>query len=165
MARARRLKELRLSKGNSTRQLAEAAGMSTRTIWELENGRRVPQPRTMRRLAEVLDVALENVEEFREAIRHEASRGVPPEVLAQADEMEELFEVDLVDASFMRVAAQRSLKEVMAYLISSGHSEDVDRLYREIRGEDAGQKEGQAKRTPSSSGADVIIERTKPDAG
>ena len=140
MARARRLKELRLSKGHSTRELAEAAGMSTRTIWELENRRRVPQPRTMRRLAEVLDVALEDVEEFREAIRHEASKGAPPEVLAQADEMEEVFEVDLVDASFMRVAAQRSLKEVMAYLISSGHKEDVDRIYREVRTRPAGEE-------------------------
>jgi transcriptional regulator with XRE-family HTH domain len=141
MARARRLKELRLSKGNSTRELAEAAGMSTRTIWELENGRRVPQPRTMRRLAEVLDVALEDVEEFREAIRDEASKGVPPEVLAQADEMEEVFEVDLVDASFMRVAAQRSLKEVMAYLIRSGHPEDVKRIYSELFGEATGRAE------------------------
>jgi transcriptional regulator with XRE-family HTH domain len=164
MSHAKKLKELRLSKGYSTRQLAEAAGVSTRTIWELENRRRVPQPRTMRRLAEGLDVALKDVEEFREAIRHEASRGVPPEVLAQADEMEEVFEVDLVDASFMRVAAQRSLKEVMAYLIRSGHPEDVKQIYGELCGEDAGQK-GQVKGTPSSSGADVSIERTKPDAG
>jgi hypothetical protein len=88
----------------------------------------------MRRLAEVLDVALEDVEEFREAIRHEASRKVPPEVLAQADEMEEVFEVDLVDASFMRVAAQRSLREVMAYLIRSGHPEDVKQIYSELLG-------------------------------
>src|SRR5215211_4931572 len=143
MARARRLKELRLSKGNSTRQLAEAAGMSTRTIWELENGRRVPQPRTMRRLAEVLDVALENVEEFREAIRREASRGVPPEVLAQADELEEVFEVSLPDERFFRVAAQRSLREVMGYLIRCGHPEDVDRIYREVRGEAARRKEAE----------------------
>ena len=141
MARARRLKELRLSKGNSTRELAKAAGMSTRTIWELENGRRVPQPRTMRRLAEVLDVALEDVEEFREAIRHEASRGAPPEVLDQADEMEEVFEVDLVDARFMRVAAQRSLREVMEYLVRSGHAEDVDKVYREVCGEATGREE------------------------
>jgi hypothetical protein len=118
----------------------------------------------MRRLAEVLDVALEDVEEFREAIRHEASRGVPPEVLAQADEMEEVFEVDLVDASFMRVAARRSLKEVMTYLIRSGHREDVKQIYSELCGEDAGRK-GQAKGKLSSSGADVSIERTKPDAG
>jgi transcriptional regulator with XRE-family HTH domain len=140
MSHAKKLKELRLSKGYSTRQLAEAAGVSTRTIWELENRRRVPQPRTMRRLAEGLDVALKDVEEFREAIRHEASRGAPPEVLDQADEMEEVFEVDLVDARFMRVAAQRSLREVMEYLISSGHKEDVDRIYREVRTRPAGEE-------------------------
>jgi len=159
-----RLAEARRRSGYSARRFAKATGSSTRTIWELERGRRLPQPSTVRRFSEVLAVPAGEVEEFREAIRHEASRGVPPEVLAQADEMEEVFEVDLVDASFMRVAAQRSLKEVMAYLIRSGHPEDVKQIYGELCGEDAGQK-GQVKGTPSSSGADVSIERTKPDAG
>jgi transcriptional regulator with XRE-family HTH domain len=129
-----RLAEARRRTGYSARGFAKATGSSTRTLWELEKGRRLPQPSTVRRFSEVLAVPAGDVKEFREAIRHEASRRVPPEVLAEADEMEEVFEVDLVDASFMRVAAQRSLKDVMAYLIRSGHPEDVKQIYSELLG-------------------------------
>lgn len=117
-----RLAEARRRSGYSARRFAKATGTSTRTIWELERGRRLPQPRTMRRLAEVLSVSAGDVEEFREAIKREASRGAPAELLAQVEQME----VDLVDTTLIRVAAQRSLREVMEYLIRYGHSEDVD---------------------------------------
>ncbi len=158
-----KLAEARRRAGYSTQAFAAATGASTRTISELERGKRLPQPRTMRAFAETLGVAVEEVDEFRETIRREASKGAPEEVLDQAEHMEELFEVELVDASFIRAAARRSLKEVMEYLVRSGHAEDVDRVYREVRGEDAGQK-GPAKRKPLSSGADAGSEGTKPYA-
>jgi transcriptional regulator with XRE-family HTH domain len=127
-----RLAEARRRTGYSTRGFAKATGSSTRTIWELERGRRLPRPSTISKLAKVLAVPAGDVEEFREAIRKRASGGVPPEVLAQVEEME-VSEVEVVDATVIRVAAQRSLKEVMEYLISSGHPEDVDQVYEEVR--------------------------------
>jgi transcriptional regulator with XRE-family HTH domain len=136
-----RLAEARRKTGYSARGFAKATGSSTRTIWELERGCRVPRPSTIRKLAEVLAVPAGDVEEFREAIRHEASKGAPPEVLDQAKVMEEVFAVDLVDARFMRAAAQRSLREVMQYLVRSGHAEEVDRIYREVCGEATGREE------------------------
>jgi len=135
-----RLAEARRRTGYSARGFAKATGASTRTIWELEKGHRLPRLRTIRKFAETLAVAVEDVEEFREAIRQEASRDAPPEVLAQVERME-VFEVDLVDATVIRVAARRSLKEVMQYLVVSGHPEDVDKIYREVRGEADRRKE------------------------
>jgi transcriptional regulator with XRE-family HTH domain len=144
-----RLAEARRRTGYSARRFAKATGTSTRTIWELEKGRRLPQPRTMRRLAQVLDVALEDVEEFQEVIRREACRNAPLEVLVQVEQMEE-SEVDLVDATVIRVAAQRSLREVMEYLVRSGHPEDVDKIYREVRGQDPSRKETESDREADS---------------
>ena len=77
-------------------------------------------------------MAAGDVEEFREAIRQEACRNAPLEVLAQVEQME-VSEVDVVNATVIRVAAQRSLREVMQYLIRSGYPEEVDRIYREVR--------------------------------
>jgi len=90
----------------------------------------------VRRFAEALAVAAGDVEEFREAMRQEACRNAPQEVLAQLDEME----VDLVDATVIRVAAQRSLREVMQYLVDQGETDELDRIYREVRGEDEGKE-------------------------
>jgi transcriptional regulator with XRE-family HTH domain len=141
-----RLAEARRRTGYSARGFAKATGSSTRTIWELERGRRLPKPCTIRKLAEVLAVPAGDVEEFREAIRKRASRGAPPEVLVQVEQME----VDLVDATVIRVAAQRSLREVMEYLIRSGHAEDVDRIYREVHGQDIRRKETVSNRDAGS---------------
>src|SRR5215208_1939323 len=48
-----RLREL---KGYSQRALAKASGVSPATIYELENGRRRPNPSTLRKLAQGLEV-------------------------------------------------------------------------------------------------------------
>jgi len=142
-----RFAEDRRRNGYSARGFAKAAGSSTRTIWELEKGRRLPRLCTIRKFAEILAVAVEDVDEFREAIRREAVRGAPSEVLAQVEQME-VFEVNSVDTTFIRVAARRSLKEVMEFLVRSGHPEDVDKVYREVRGEAAGKEaEGQRHET------------------
>jgi transcriptional regulator with XRE-family HTH domain len=145
-----RLAEARRRTGYSARGFAKATGASTRTIWELEMGHRLPRPSTIRKFAEVLSVYVGDVEEFREAIRREAARGAPPEVLAQVEQMEEVCEVDLVDATVIRVAAQRSLREVIEYLVRSGHPEDVDRIYREVRGEAARREEADDARDAES---------------
>jgi transcriptional regulator with XRE-family HTH domain len=51
-----RLKELRRQKVLSMRELEEMSGVSYNTIWRLENRRTGAQPRTIRRIAEVLGV-------------------------------------------------------------------------------------------------------------
>ena len=145
-----RLSEARRKSGYSARGFARATGSSTRTIWELEKGYRLPQIRTVRRFGEVLGVAVEDIAEFQEAIRKEASRGAPMEVLAQARQMEEAREVNVVDASSMRVAAQRSLKEVMEFLVRTGHPEDVDRIYEEVRVEAEATAQGDVDSSKSS---------------
>jgi transcriptional regulator with XRE-family HTH domain len=132
-----RLAEARRRSGYSARGFAKATGSSTRTIWELEKGRRLPKPYTVRKLAEVLTVTAGDVEEFREAIRKEALRGAPLEVSVQVDQVE----VEVVNATVIRVAAQRSLREVMEYLVKQGEFEVVDRIYREVCGEATGREE------------------------
>ena len=51
-----RLRELRRQRVLSMRELEERSGVSYNTIWRLENGFTGAQPRTIRRLAEVLGV-------------------------------------------------------------------------------------------------------------
>ena len=51
-----RLKELRRERVLSLRELEERSGVSYNTIWRIEDGRQGAHPRTLRRLAEALDV-------------------------------------------------------------------------------------------------------------
>jgi transcriptional regulator with XRE-family HTH domain len=52
-----RCKELRTARGMSIRKLAKEAGVSTETIYSLEQGRRdIIWPKTARKLAEALGV-------------------------------------------------------------------------------------------------------------
>jgi transcriptional regulator with XRE-family HTH domain len=52
----------------SSKTLAVKAGVSNKTILEIENGRNVPTFRTIRRLSEALNVDPAEVEEFAAAI-------------------------------------------------------------------------------------------------
>jgi transcriptional regulator with XRE-family HTH domain len=52
-----RLKELRRKRVLSLRELEERSGVSYNTIWRLECGRQGAHPRTVRKLAEALEVA------------------------------------------------------------------------------------------------------------
>ena len=63
------LREWRLERLMSVRDLAEAAGLSShKTIIELEHGRQQPQYRTMRRICDALGVAAGEVTEFAAAL-------------------------------------------------------------------------------------------------
>ena len=62
------LREVRLRRLLSQRELAKRAGVVQRTIVEAEAGRQVPRLATMRKLSEALGVAPEEVDEFRAAI-------------------------------------------------------------------------------------------------
>jgi transcriptional regulator with XRE-family HTH domain len=74
------LRELRIRRLLSLRELATRADVALRTIVEAEAGRQVPQPKTMRKLAEALGVDPMEVDEFRAAI--EAAIGGSEEKVA-----------------------------------------------------------------------------------
>jgi transcriptional regulator with XRE-family HTH domain len=62
------LREVRIRRLLSLRELAKRANVAQRTIVEAEAGRQVPHPKTMRKLAEALDLDPMEVDEFRAAI-------------------------------------------------------------------------------------------------
>jgi transcriptional regulator with XRE-family HTH domain len=51
-----RLRELRRERVLSLRELEEKSGVSYNTIWRIEDGRQGAHPRTIRKLAEALQV-------------------------------------------------------------------------------------------------------------
>ncbi len=51
-----RLRALRQQKVLTLRELEERSGVAYNTIWHLENGKRGAQPRTIRKLANALEV-------------------------------------------------------------------------------------------------------------
>jgi len=63
-----RLRELRVRRLLSTRELARKAGVSTSTIYTIETGKTVPRLSVVRKLSEALDAAPDDVDEFREAM-------------------------------------------------------------------------------------------------
>jgi DNA-binding XRE family transcriptional regulator len=66
--RMKTLREWRAERLESSKTLATKAGVSNKTILEIENGRNLPTFRTMRRLSEALGVQPADVEEFAAAI-------------------------------------------------------------------------------------------------
>ena len=64
----RTLREWRTERLWSVRDLAEAAGVSTKTVVQLEHGRQRANYRTMRRVCEALGVEPRQVAEFAAAI-------------------------------------------------------------------------------------------------
>ena len=55
------LRAVRQRSGLTQRELGELAGVGKGTIWELEVGRRGAYPRTIRRLAEALEIEISNL--------------------------------------------------------------------------------------------------------
>ena len=64
------LREWRAEKLLSVRDLARIAGVSNKTINQIEGGHGVPTFRTIRRITTALDVEASHVEEFARAIEH-----------------------------------------------------------------------------------------------
>ncbi|MDP9484278.1 MAG: helix-turn-helix domain-containing protein [Actinomycetota bacterium] len=57
------IRDMRLNAGYSIQELAQMAGVSTHTILHLEQGKTVPQPRTLRKLATALGVRVKDLRE------------------------------------------------------------------------------------------------------
>jgi transcriptional regulator with XRE-family HTH domain len=128
------------------RELAERAGSSTRTVWRVKHGHLPTRESVMRRLAEALGVEVDDIDEFREAKRERAhkaavSQGFPQEYLDDLEMREEVFEIQFPDEKFIRQSALGSLQRLLAYLFSSGPPEDVDRVYRDVRGKATAREE------------------------
>ena len=62
------LKAWRAERLYSIQNLADRAGVSTRTIVQIEHGRQHPKPTTMRKISKALGVEPRSVVEFREAM-------------------------------------------------------------------------------------------------
>lgn len=65
---ARTLRQLRRERLLTIRALAEEAGVSTRTVLQLEHGGQTPRPGTIKKLAAALGVEPARVREFRSAM-------------------------------------------------------------------------------------------------
>lgn len=68
-----RLRDLRLSRALSQRDLAQLSGVAQQTVVDLELGRREPRLQTIRRLALALGVEPSDIDEFRRAIEEKAA--------------------------------------------------------------------------------------------
>ncbi len=73
--RPRSLRELRVERLLSIRELARLANVAPSTVYLIESGRSTPHPATMRRLAAALSVDPYGVTEFRRAIERRVSTG------------------------------------------------------------------------------------------
>jgi transcriptional regulator with XRE-family HTH domain len=125
--------------GLTDRELADRAGSSTRTVWRIKQGHLPTREGAMRRLAEALGVEVDDIDEFREAKRtraHKAAvrQGFPREFLGDLETQEEVFEIQFPDEKFIRHSALGSFRKLTEYLVRSGPLEDVDQIYREVRG-------------------------------
>ncbi len=68
-----KLRAIRLARALSQRDLAEQAGVTQKTVLDLELGRQEPRLRTIRRIAAALGVEPAEVDEFREALEAKAA--------------------------------------------------------------------------------------------
>src|SRR5688500_3782405 len=120
-----RFAEAQAMSGLTDRELAERAGSSTRTVWRIKQGHLPTRESVMRRLAEVMGVEVNEINEFREAKRERAHnaavrQGLPPEYLAELETQEEVFEIQFPDERFIRQSALSYLRQLMEYLVHSG---------------------------------------------
>lgn len=67
------LRHVRLQKAYSQRDLAEVAGVTHKTIVDLELSRVEPRLRTIRKIATALGVEPHDIDEFRRAIEEKAA--------------------------------------------------------------------------------------------
>jgi hypothetical protein len=125
------------------RELSQkAGGVSTRTIWRIKNPDEEVAPRrsTMRKLAEAMNVAVGDIDEFADAIwgrtmEQARKEGAPEDALDMADTEREVFHVPNPDMRFIEAMNLRFLRESIEFLVRRGRGEDVDKVYREARGQ------------------------------
>lgn len=103
------------------RALAKKADVSTATIHRAKRGGELKRYGPMQRIAEALDVAVEDIDEFRAALfarmyRAEMARGAPDTAIEEAENLQEIFELPYPDPESVVVGAYRSIVQAMRYL-------------------------------------------------
>ncbi|MFT4037631.1 MAG: helix-turn-helix transcriptional regulator [Thermomicrobiales bacterium] len=68
------LRDVRLGRAVSQRDLAKKAGVAPKTIVDLELGRNEPRLRTMRLIAQALGVEVSEIDEFQQALEKKSRR-------------------------------------------------------------------------------------------
>ncbi len=121
----------KVERGLTDRYIAKAAGISTATFHRAKKGR-VKSRSVMEQIAAALDLEVLDVDEFRAAIREQVMReagrrGAPEEVLDEAVNLEEVFEVPVMDPEMVDIGAYTLIKQAMTYLDRSGRSDLVDK--------------------------------------
>lgn len=129
--------------GLTDRELSQKAGrVSTRTIWRIKNPDEDVAPRhsTMRKLAGAMNVAVEDIDEFAEVIwrrtmEQARKEGAPEDALDMAATEREVFQIPSTDMRLIEAMNLRFLRESIEFLVRRGRGEDVDKVYREARGQ------------------------------
>ena len=131
-----RLKERQAELRLTDRELAKAANVARSTVYRGKTGK-VSRYSVMEQIASTLECDVVDIEEFRDALRERVFReaekqGAPPQVIDEADQMDELFNIRLPpDEEFVQMAAYSLLRNTLAYLDRSGRADLVDRAMRE----------------------------------
>jgi DNA-binding Xre family transcriptional regulator len=117
------------------RDLAQKAGVSTATIYRAKKAE-VTRHGPMGQIASALECDVWDIDEFRDALlkkvyREAEKKGAPPQVIDEADQMAEMFNIVVPDDSTVQQAAFRLLRDVIAYLDRSGRTDLIDRAIRE----------------------------------
>lgn len=130
-----RIATRKIERGLTDRDIAKAAGVSTATVDRAKKGR-VRRRSVMEQIASALELDVWDVDEFRPALRERVfreagRRGAPEEVLDEAANLEEVFEVPVMDLEMVELGAYTLIRQAMTYLDRSGRSDLVDRAIEE----------------------------------
>ena len=115
--------------------LAKEADVSTATVHRAKKGQ-VSRWSPMERIAKALELEVADVDEFRAALRERVFRearrsGAPDEVLDEAANLEEVFEVPVMDLEMVEHGAYTLIRRAMTYLDRSGRADLVDKAIKE----------------------------------
>jgi transcriptional regulator with XRE-family HTH domain len=122
-------------RGLTDRALAERIGGSTATVYRAKKGK-VSRYSVMEEMSGALGCEVWDIDEFRDALLKKVYRdaemlGAPPQVIDEADQMAEMFNIVVPDDSTVQQAAFRLLRDAIAYLDRSGRTDLIDRAIRE----------------------------------
>lgn len=130
-----KLERRRSEMGLTDRELRDKAGVSSATIYRAKRGE-VKRRSVMEPIASALELEVENVDEFREALfarmyQAAMARGAPDVAIEEAENLQEVFEIEYPDPRVVEAGALRAIVQAMDYLDRKGRSALVDKAIRE----------------------------------
>lgn len=131
-----KLEKRQTEKVLTDRALAEKAGVSTATVYRAKRGGGVKRWSVMEQIASALDLKVEDIDEFREALfarmyRAEMARGAPDVAIEEAEHLRELFEIKYPGEELVEAGALRAITQAMDYLDRRGRSDLVNKAIQE----------------------------------